>query len=146
MKTSARKSKQSKSRRDGQIYSFLYELGNTVRTQDLRWTWDVWVSKVLDVVDRSIDHVTHSIREQCRIVSSLDLEHETGMNLEKECRESKDKIENIIEDLLKEKAMKEQLTDIARQKAYVNSLADATRFQQRMMMTINRQISELRTE
>ena len=146
VQTSVRKLKQRKLRRDGQIYSFLYEIGNTVRTQDLRWTWDVWVSKMLEVVDRSIDHITHSIREQCRIVSSLDLEHETGINLENECRESKDKIENIIKELLKEKAMKEQLTDTARQTAYVNSVEDATRFQQRIMMTINRQTSGLRTK
>ena len=99
--------------------------------------------------------ILDSIREQCRTVSSLDLEHEissldleheTGMNLTKKCRESRDKIENIIRELLKEKAMKEQLTDTARQTAYVNSLEDAARFQPRIMMTINRQTSGPRTE
>ena len=127
--TSARR----KLMRDGQIYAFLYEIGNTVRTQDLRWTWNVWVSKMLDCAFKEI-------------FSSVDPEHEMGTNLENECRESKDKIENIIKDLLKDKAMKGQLTDTARQTAYVNSLEDATRFQQRMMMTVNRQISGLRTE
>lgn len=146
VQTSARKLKQRKLRRDGQLYSFLYEVRNTVRTQDLSWTWDVWVSKILEVADRSIDHLTHSIREQCRIVSSLDLEHETGINLENECRESKDKIENIIKELSKDKATKGQLTDTARQTAYVNSLEDAARFQQRIMMMVIRQTSRLKTE
>jgi hypothetical protein len=160
VQTSARKSKQSKLRRDGQIYSFLYEIENTVQTQDLRWTWDVWMSKVLEVVDRSVDHTMQSIGKQCQIDSSIDieheisdhdllemyLEHEAGVKLKRECRESRDKIENIIKELLKDKAMKGQLTDTARQSAYVNSLEDATRFQQRMMMTVNRQTSGLRTE
>ena len=122
VQTSGRKLKQCKLRRDDQIYFFLCEIGNTVRTQDLRWTWNIWVSKLFDI------------------------EHETGVNLENECRESKDKIENIIKELLKDKAMKGQLTNTARQTAYINSLEDATRFQQRMMMTVNRQISGLRTE
>ena len=131
VKTSARKSNQSLSRRDGQIYFFLYEIENTVQTQDLRWTWDKLRGK-----QAAGQKILDSIREQCRIVSSLDLEHEissldieheTGMNLEKECRESKDKIENIIKELLKEKAMKEQLTDTARQTAYVNSSTSSRR-------------------
>jgi hypothetical protein len=160
VQTSVRKLKQSKLRRDGQIYSFLYEIENTVQTQDLRWTWDVWVSKVLEVVDRSVDHTMHSIGKQCRIVSSIDieheisdhdllemyLEHEAGIKLKKECRESRDKIEDVIRKLLRAKIMNEQLTDTARQTAYIRSLEDATRFQQRMMMTVNRQISGLRTE
>ena len=125
--TPARKLKQRKLRRDGQLYSLLYELGVAVRinfnarlNEDLRWMWDKLRGK-----QSAGQRILDSIRGQCRIVSSLDLEHEissldleheTGMNLEKECRESRDKIETIIRELLKEKAMKEQLTDTARQK------------------------------
>jgi hypothetical protein len=71
---------------------------------------------------------------------------ELGMNITKECRESRDKIENITRELLRGKIMKEQLTETARQTAYINHLEDAARFQQRIMMTITRQTSGLRTE
>jgi hypothetical protein len=69
-----------------------------------------------------------------------------GMNLKKKCWESRDKIENIARELLKGKVMKEQLTETARQTAYINHLEDAARFQQKIMMTITRQTSGLRTE
>jgi hypothetical protein len=102
-----------KLRRDGQLYSLLYELGVAVRinfnarlNEDLRWMWDKLQGK-----QSAGQRILDSLREQYWIVASLGLEHETGMNLEKECRESRDKIENIIRELLKGKVMKEQLTD-----------------------------------
>jgi hypothetical protein len=73
-------------------------------------------------------------------------ETEHGTDLQKECRENRDKIEDITRKLLKGKIMKEHLTEIARQTTYVNHLEDAARFQQRIMMTITRKTSGLRTE
>jgi hypothetical protein len=106
--TSARKL-----RRDGQLYSLLYELGVAVRinfnaklNEDLRWMWDKLQGK-----QSAGQNILDSLREQYRIVASLKLEHESGMNLEKECRESRDKIENITRELLKGKVMKYQLTE-----------------------------------
>ena len=67
-----------KMRRDNHLYSLLHELGVTVQInfnarlkEDLRWVWDKLQGK-----SSTEQKILDSLREQHRIVASLELEHE----------------------------------------------------------------------
>jgi hypothetical protein len=72
-----------------------------------------------------------------------EIETEHGMDLQKECRDCRDNVEDITRKSLRVKIMKEHLTETARQTTYVNHLEDAAQFQQRLMMTLTRKTSGL---
>ena len=71
---------------------------------------------------------------------------EHGTDIQKECRACRDKVEDIITRSLRTKVLQENLSEKDRQITYVTRREDATRFQLRLMLTLTRKTTDLKTE
>jgi len=71
---------------------------------------------------------------------------EHGTDIQKECRACRDKVEDIITRSLRTKVLQENLSEKYRQITYVTRREDATRFQLRLMLTLTRKTTDLKTE
>jgi hypothetical protein len=80
------------------------------------------------------DTTGHGIRRSERM--EINKGHET--DLQKKCRDCRDKVEDITRKSLGSNIMTENLNEKDRQMKYINHMEDATRYQQRMMMILTR--------